>query len=60
MTEVELFVIDLKTILGWVGLAFNEKTGKKMTAQDAKTHRRVQSMLEAQEDSDEFWNQRAK
>lgn len=52
----DLFEIDMKTVLKWAGLAFNETTKKKMDKQDEKTHRRILAMLESEEDLKKEWN----
>lgn len=56
LVEVTPSISDFKTVLKWASLAFTEKTGIKMDKQDQRTHRRMQSMLEAEEEYEERFN----
>jgi hypothetical protein len=41
---------DLNEIIRWHDMLFNERTGMKPTKQSIKTLRRIQSMLDMEED----------
>jgi len=50
MVDVEPTTEDLEELKRWYDMLFNEKTGMKPTKQSIKTFRRIQSMLDMEED----------
>ena len=50
MVDVQPTTYDLEEIKRWHDLLFNDRTGMKPTKQSTKTLRRIQSMIDMEED----------